>query len=104
MTARFCKECAIDISSMGNRALFCRSCSMNRMNIRVNKSKQYGSYAIVKVAVECGILPKLTESTKCVDCGEKATVYEHRDYMKPLDIDFTCQSCNVKRGAGLNAA
>lgn len=34
----------------------------------------------------------------CVDCGEPATDYDHRDYSKPLDVEPVCRSCNMKRG------
>lgn len=34
----------------------------------------------------------------CVDCGNQATVYEHRDYNKPLEVVPTCRPCNGKRG------
>ena len=57
---------------------------------------------IVKIAVMSGILPKLDGSIDCVDCGEPATGYDHRDYMKPLDVDPVCSKCNVRRGAALN--
>ncbi len=36
----------------------------------------------------------------CVDCGKEASGYDHRDYLKPLDIVPVCQSCNMKRGLG----
>ena len=38
----------------------------------------------------------------CVDCGSKATCWEHRDYEKPLEVDPVCASCNKKRGPGKN--
>ena len=34
----------------------------------------------------------------CVDCGRAATVLEHRDYCRPLDVDPTCHRCNMRRG------
>lgn len=38
---------------------------------------------------------------QCVDCGEMATGYDHRDYRKPLDVQPVCRYCNTKRGPGL---
>lgn len=38
----------------------------------------------------------------CVDCGINAECYDHRDYLKPLDVQPVCRSCNTKRGPGLN--
>ena len=34
----------------------------------------------------------------CVDCGCKATEYEHRDYNKPLEVEPVCRGCNARRG------
>ena len=39
----------------------------------------------------------------CVDCRQPASVYDHRDYLKPLDVEPVCQSCNSKLGPGKNA-
>lgn len=36
----------------------------------------------------------------CVDCGKPATVWEHRDYGKPLDVEPCCKGCNTRRGPG----
>lgn len=33
----------------------------------------------------------------CVDCGKPAYCWDHRDYMKPLDVEPVCRSCNAKR-------
>jgi hypothetical protein len=43
------------------------------------------------------ILPKPTVF-RCVDCGKRATCWEHRDYGKPLDVEPTCHRCNLRRG------
>lgn len=57
--------------------------------------------SIVHNAVSLGILPKLDGSIPCVDCGKPATDYDHRDYNRPLDVDPTCHSCNLKRGPAI---
>ena len=50
-------------------------------------------------AVVAGLFPNLLEvETPCTDCGKRATVYDHRDYGRPLDVEPVCQSCNLKRG------
>lgn len=53
----------------------------------------------VKDAVLAGDLPQVKTLT-CVDCGNPAQCYDHRDYYKPLDVDPVCKSCDSKRGAG----
>ena len=50
-------------------------------------------------AIKEGKLIRLTKANiACVDCGEKATDYDHRDYSKPLKVDAVCHKCNVRRG------
>jgi len=34
----------------------------------------------------------------CVDCGNQAAVYDHRDYNLPLLIEPVCRRCNMMRG------
>lgn len=50
-----------------------------------------------------GRLANLREKhVTCVDCGETASHYDHRDYLKPLEVEPVCPSCNKLRGPGLN--
>ena len=65
-------------------------------------SKSSASHRITKLAVLAGILPTLDGSIQCSDCDEPATEYDHRDYMKPLDVAPVCRSCNCVRGSALN--
>lgn len=54
--------------------------------------------AVVK-AVLSGELANLKNSeVPCVDCGARASYYDHRDYTKPLTVEAVCRSCNCKRG------
>ncbi len=54
----------------------------------------------VQDAVKRGELPNLrTVETPCVDCGVRATDWEHRDYSAPLVVEPVCRSCNCLRGA-----
>lgn len=61
-----------------------------------------GAHAKVQMAVQRGDLPALDGSVACVDCGQPATDYDHRDYSKPLDVDPVCHVCNLARGPALN--
>ena len=60
------------------------------------------AYTRVYRAVHNGHLPKLDGTIPCVDCEAPATKYDHRNYLKPLQVDPVCNSCNLKRGPGLN--
>lgn len=54
------------------------------------------------IAVREGKIKQLSKhEIKCVDCGEKATEWDHRDYRKPLDVEPVCRKCNNHRGPGL---
>lgn len=52
----------------------------------------------VNLAIKLGQLPKLDGTTACVDCGQPAKVYDHREYAKPLEVVPLCRSCNFRRG------
>lgn len=53
-------------------------------------------------AVKTGRLKRLsTEFVKCSDCNARATMYDHRDYNKPFDVDPVCGKCNRKRGPAI---
>lgn len=56
----------------------------------------------VQSAVARGILPKIDGSISCMDCGKPARCYDHRDYLKPLEVDPVCHKCNKKRGRAKN--
>lgn len=57
--------------------------------------------AMVREAIEAGLLPRLDGSISCVDCDKPAVVYDHRDYRKPLMVVPVCKGCNIKRGPAL---
>ena len=60
---------------------------------------QAGSKA--RYAVKKGYIPHITKTTKCIDCGDPAYGYDHRDYHKPLSVEPVCRRCNSKRGKAL---
>lgn len=62
---------------------------------------KYRAWQAVSIAVKDGRLRKASDLV-CVDCGAPAAHYDHRDYLKPLDVDPVCVGCNRRRGAGLN--
>ena len=56
----------------------------------------------VQAAKRRGDLPILDGVIPCQDCGEVATMYEHRDYRKPLDVRPVCRKCNIKSGSTID--
>lgn len=51
----------------------------------------------VQGAIKSGMLQPV-KSLPCVDCGNPAKAYDHRDYSQPLSVDAVCHSCNFMRG------
>lgn len=51
--------------------------------------------AFVKIAVQCGYLPKY-QTLNCVVCGKPAQCYDHRDYSRPMEVRAVCLGCNVR--------
>lgn len=60
------------------------------------------AHAAVRYAIHRGVLPHASTQT-CVDCGNRAQDYDHRDYHKPLEVDPVCHSCNVRRGPAIGS-
>ena len=52
----------------------------------------------VAMAIRKGTLEPASKF-RCVDCGDKASDYDHRDYRKPLEVVPVCRSCNLLRGS-----
>ena len=106
MSHIICQQCG----KKANRyptARFCFSCVEQRGSSRSEKWRKENPQAVramlaVSEAIFRGQLPMIKNKTKCVDCGETATVYDHRDYAKPLEVEPVCGSCNKNRGPGLN--
>lgn len=97
-----CAECGLDIASRGHNAIYCVPCVRKRERTQRSEKTLYQSLAtsFVTVAIRHGDLPKLDGSIACVDCGNPAAEYDHRDYRQPLDVQPVCRSCNQKRGPG----
>lgn len=108
VTCEDCGEtCAIGATSPKMSKPICDHCRFIR---RQNYGKQrpiksplaVWAVAVVNAAVRKGILPRITASVRCTDCGEPANCYDHRDYLKPLSVDPVCSACNYRRGRGKN--
>ncbi len=66
------------------------------------KPAMYRAIARVNGAIRRGVLPH-PKNYPCADCGQPAGYYDHRDYLKPLEVSPVCNVCNQMRGPGLNA-
>lgn len=94
MPKRTCAYCGLAIPH--SRTSLSPYCSLEcACEVKKIFSKAIGA---VHAAIRAGALPKLCGDIQCVDCGEPARHYEHRDYTKPLDVVPVCISCNYSRG------
>jgi hypothetical protein len=87
-----CRRCSAEFRAFViGRHWYCKPCRL--------MSYEAARWAKVWVAraMRSGVLMHANQH-RCVDCGEWATGWEHRDYAKPLAVDPTCSSCNFKRG------
>lgn len=116
MAFRACPDCGADMGHRPTHARRCLACAEARLKtlarIRLKHPElarkrtktpderwKYLALRYVKVGIELGVLPKLNGTVRCVDCGDVATDYEHRDYFRPLDVEPVCHGCNVRRGS-----
>jgi hypothetical protein len=91
---RTCLDCRREFKCDPNaRRSCCLDCG------RKQERRRHHVYALVRMAVQSGILPVVT-TLRCADCGVPATEYDHRDFTKPLKVDPVCHPCNIKRGRG----
>jgi hypothetical protein len=98
---RTCHDCGVPFNGMNDAHMRCDPC-----RVRTNKARAVAQ-SKVRYAVLTGRLPSLRKNAApCVDCGCRASCYDHRDYRKPLDVVPVCDTCNRKRGpaAPLGAA
>ena len=103
---RYCTDCPADISHKNHNTFRCDECAKKANRIRALKwrkehSKLNNIYQDIHKDVKRGILPR-PSTLNCVDCGNAAHGYDHRDYSKPLDVVPVCRSCNKIRGAADN--
>src|SRR3972149_8706132 len=92
-----CAGCGADITALVNPVIgikYCRGCSR-----ALHLARKKAAWRVFK-AVQRGDLPKI-ETLQCVDCGQPARQYEHRDYSRPLEVEPVCHSCNALRGPAL---
>lgn len=94
--SRLCQECG-GINPGAGR--ICSPCYKERLKL---KRPAYAAVQRVKYAVKRGELADLKmDYVKCTDCDNRATVYDHADYRKPLEVEPVCRSCNIQRGPAL---
>lgn len=59
--------------------------------------------AEVTKAIRAGLLKPAREHV-CADCESQARDWDHRDYLRPLDVQAVCKPCNLRRGVAFDSA
>lgn len=95
-----CSVCqATEKAKGGNCAFKCQNC---RPQLSQKEKIQMDAAPKVANARVRGILVD-PRTLLCVDCGQQACCYDHREYAKPLDVAAVCRSCNVLRGPAIDS-
>jgi hypothetical protein len=92
---KLCHFCKDEIVNRHGGAKTCLPCMQNPE--RTGKQK---AMSLVSRAIKKGLLAPVS-TLICVDCGNSAQVYDHRDYNNPLDVVAVCRKCNHKRGPAI---
>lgn len=99
-TCRVCKHpfTGRRVFGRGGPQAYCGQCARNVAALVKIASGAKRAHKMIRDAIKHGHLPRLDGDYACVDCGESATCYDHRDYNYPLMVEPVCRSCNGKRG------
>lgn len=96
---RYCALCGSQILR-GGRGIVSSPYCCSQCASAVGSARAKAMQSVAK-AVRVGDMKKAKECT-CVDCGKPAIDYDHREYLKPLDVVPVCRSCNLKRGPAID--
>lgn len=91
-----CQFCGVKFKALNSQA--CEPCRMARHIYSRFGSGRYLAGAEVAKARAKNSIPSPREF-KCVDCGGRATEYDHRNYDEPLNVSPVCRGCNARRGS-----
>lgn len=72
-------------------AILCWACVKAQSILRSHANRQ-----LISARLRGDIAPPTQYA--CVDCSRPAKLYDHRSYVRPLDVQPVCHSCNVRRG------
>lgn len=92
---KLCHFCNDEITNRHSSAKTCLPCMQSPE--RTGKQK---AMVLVHGAVKKGLLAPVN-TLLCVDCGNQAQCYDHRDYNEPLKVVPVCRKCNHKRGPAI---
>lgn len=90
-----CTKCSgVELVTGGTSSFVCSKCKPAG---HYTLTAKYQAHKAVAQARKNGTLAN-PNNFVCVDCGDTAVEYDHRDYSKPLDVEPVCRRCNLRRG------
>lgn len=86
-----CFHCGASVGRADCHQIYCAECSH-----AVNELREVAAGLLRKEIYKGSISP--ISELACIDCGDAAEHYDHRDYANPTIVDAVCRKCNYKRG------
>jgi hypothetical protein len=90
-TIGWCKFCGKSKPSARHKCLSCDAA------LAPYRKLQKRALAVTRALVEAKVIPPV-RALDCVDCGEPARHYDHRDYSALAAVEPVCVRCNAARG------
>ena len=92
--------CAVCLGAIPRDRAFISTVCSNACSMALCEARS-SAIGAVAAQIRAGELPRAKDCT-CVDCGAQAHDYDHRHYLRPLDVQPVCRSCNLARGIALD--
>ncbi len=90
-TTLTCHHCAQEFTGDARNSRYCQPCKL------LSKRARERAYTIMNKAIYSAQIP-WPRTLPCADCGQPASLYDHRDYRQPLLVEPVCRKCNWHRG------
>lgn len=91
MSIATCPGCGRTTERYMRNSAYCHPC------VTVFYQESIRCSRAITAAVKAGTMKRAKEFD-CVDCGEPARCYDHRDYERTFDVQPVCDKCNSRRG------
>lgn len=78
------------------RSFMCESCMC------LHRDEARRATSEVTKAIKNGEMDR-ADAHACADCGKTARDWDHRDYLRPLEVVPLCKGCNIKRGTAFDS-
>jgi len=87
--------CATMGNAMGRKKIVLKG----QERIEWTRLRRRAANAVQRAVLKGDLTDLKSTYVKCSDCVARATVYNHKDYNKPLEAEPVCGDCNIRRGS-----